>query len=189
MTRTPTVTRTPTSTATVTRTRDAVIHATADKHTDGNPFANADANPVLHEDAVPHAHSVTDADAVADSDRDPDAFEHVNADAHSHTDETRTPTPTHPPSIGPIVTYFGLTTADNWVLTPDDTDAQGHPVFTRPSGFGFFIVIEAKAGTSGRCPQPMFQNSNPSDPTAAGHPDRGESVVGNGCGPGQPGHL
>jgi hypothetical protein len=61
------------------------------------------------------------------------------------------------------VNYFGLTTADNWVLTPDDTDAQGNPVFTRPIGFGFFIVIEARAGTSGLLPQPMFQNSNPSE--------------------------
>jgi hypothetical protein len=61
------------------------------------------------------------------------------------------------------VSYFGLTTADNWPLTPDDTDAQGHPVYTRPVGFGFFIVIEAKKGTSGLLPQPMFQNSNPSE--------------------------
>jgi hypothetical protein len=64
-----------------------------------------------------------------------------------------------------MVNYFGLTTADNWVLTADDTDAQGNPVFTRPSGFGFFIVIEAKVGTSGLLPQPMFQNSqDPSKP-------------------------
>jgi hypothetical protein len=51
------------------------------------------------------------------------------------------------------------------VLTPDDTDAQGHPVYTRYSGFGFFIVIEAKAGTSGLLPKPTFLNSNTSDPT------------------------
>ena len=59
--------------------------------------------------------------------------------------------------------YFGLTTADNWVLTPDDTDAEGNPVYTRPIGFGFFIVIEARPGTSGLLPQPMFQNSDPSE--------------------------
>jgi hypothetical protein len=59
------------------------------------------------------------------------------------------------------VTYFGLTTADNFLLLPDDTDAQGHPVYTRPSGFGFFIVIEAKKGLSGALP--VFPNPSGSD--------------------------
>jgi hypothetical protein len=79
------------------------------------------------------------------------------------------------------VNYFGLTTADNYVLTPDDTDAGGNPVYTRPIGFGFFIVIEARAGTSGALPKPIFSNSNASDPTA--RPDiqlEANQALGNG---------
>ena len=77
--------------------------------------------------------------------------------------------------------FFGLTAADNWVLTPDDTDAEGHPVYTRQSGYGFFIVVEARAGTSGLLPKPIFSNSSTSDPTA--RPDiqmEANQALGNG---------
>jgi hypothetical protein len=83
------------------------------------------------------------------------------------------------------VNYFGLTTADNWVLEPDDWDAQGRPVFIRQSGFGFILVIEAKAGTSGALPKPLFFNSDTSDPTA--RPDiqiESDQALGTGAGQG-----
>lgn len=62
---------------------------------------------------------------------------------------TRTPTrsPTAPP--GPVIRYFGLTRSDDTVLEPSGTTAQGVPIFTRPQGFGFNIVIEAARGPSG----------------------------------------
>ncbi len=62
---------------------------------------------------------------------------------------TRTPTrsPTAPP--GPVIRYFGLTRSDDTVLEPAGTTAQGVPIFARPQGFGFNIIIEAARGPSG----------------------------------------
>ena len=64
---------------------------------------------------------------------------------------TPTATATIPISVGPMITFFGLTWADNSPMTPDSTDAQGNPVYTLGLGqvAGFFIVVEAEAGTSG----------------------------------------
>ena len=45
-----------------------------------------------------------------------------------------------------------MTTPDNHVVTPDTTDDLGRPVYVRPSGAGFFIVIEGKTGSSGAAP-------------------------------------
>ena len=145
---TPTITRTPTRTLTPTKTATATRTPTATK--------------------TPTRTRTPSFTATVTRTRTPSLTPTVTrTPSPSLTPTTsRTPTPTRPPSVGPIVTYFGLTTADNWVLTPDpDPDAQGHPVYTRSSGFGFFIVIEAKAGTSGGLPKPLFLNSNISDPT------------------------
>jgi hypothetical protein len=77
-----------------------------------------------------------------------------------------TPTATLPLTAGPIITFFGLTTADNHVLQPLTTDAQGNPVYVRPTGVGFFIVVESKMGTSKKSPGLKRLNSDPNDPTA-----------------------
>jgi hypothetical protein len=53
---------------------------------------------------------------------------------------------------GPQITYFGITTADNHVIQPDDEDDQGNLVYTRLFGSGFFLVVEAKAGISNSPP-------------------------------------
>lgn len=62
---------------------------------------------------------------------------------------TRTPTrsPTAPP--GPIVRYFGLTRSDDTLVDPSGTTPDGIPIFARPQGFGFNIVVEAARGPSG----------------------------------------
>lgn len=63
---------------------------------------------------------------------------------------TRTPTrsPTAPP--GPVIRFFGLTRSDDTLLEPIGATAQGIPIFQRPQGFGFNIVIEAARGPSGK---------------------------------------
>jgi len=67
---------------------------------------------------------------------------------------TPIPTPTVLPleSAGPEVTHFGLATADDRPLSPDAVDAQGRPVFQRPFGQGMTLIIEARAGLSGKRP-------------------------------------
>jgi hypothetical protein len=74
---------------------------------------------------------------------------------------TPTATATIPISVGPMITFFGLTTADNLLMTPDSTDAQGNPVYTLGPGVqaGFFIVVEAEAGTSGLLPSVQPTNN------------------------------
>ncbi len=65
---------------------------------------------------------------------------------------TATPTPTATPrSFGPEITYFGLATASGRVLEPA-SQVDGLPLFEVPRGYGFRIVIEARAGRSAQSP-------------------------------------
>jgi hypothetical protein len=53
---------------------------------------------------------------------------------------------------GPTITFFGIATADSFVVFPDDVDPLGRPVYTRLRGHGASIVLEAKPGGNGRLP-------------------------------------
>ena len=53
-------------------------------------------------------------------------------------------------TIGPTVTFLGVARADGQPTMPIGTAADGTPVFLRPLGFGFFLVVEAMPGPSGR---------------------------------------
>ena len=75
---------------------------------------------------------------------------------------TVTPTPT---SFGPQITFFGVASAQNLVPTPNGKDAQGRPVYDRPVGAGFFIVVEAMPGSSGQPLGLSTFNSDPQNPT------------------------
>jgi hypothetical protein len=61
---------------------------------------------------------------------------------------TRTITPTPGQDLGPVVLYFGLLQPDD-VVVPPDIDGTV-PVFIRPFGFSFKIVVEAGVGAGGR---------------------------------------
>jgi hypothetical protein len=52
--------------------------------------------------------------------------------------------------IGPTITYMGVARADGSITQPVDTAADGTKIFRRQVGFGFFLVVEAKPGPSGR---------------------------------------
>lgn len=56
---------------------------------------------------------------------------------------TGTPTPTGVP--GPVVSFFGIANANGTLSTPIGTK-NGIPVFARPLGFGFIIVVEGARG-------------------------------------------
>ncbi len=66
------------------------------------------------------------------------------------TTATATPSPTltPTPAMGPDILYFGITNADDSFQAPTGTDAHGIPVYERPFGFGFSLVVEARHGTS-----------------------------------------
>jgi hypothetical protein len=86
---------------------------------------------------------------------------------------TRTPTPTAtvpatptlPVVPGPQITFFGMATASDHVMTPIEVTPQGVPIYARQFGFGFFIVVEAKSGSSRMVPG-IDNSPNPDDPSA-----------------------
>lgn len=80
---------------------------------------------------------------------------------------TATPTPTHTvepqataspapsstpagPAQGPMITYFGITTADNRPIESSGTDSLGRPIFERELGTGLSVIVEAESGLDGR---------------------------------------
>jgi hypothetical protein len=47
---------------------------------------------------------------------------------------------------GPVLTYFGVASADGTLSQPVDSSPQGIPIFERPLGFGFIVVVEGRRG-------------------------------------------
>ena len=62
--------------------------------------------------------------------------------------QTRTPSPTGIP--GADITYVGVVRASDEVVEPSGTTAQGWPIYERPFGFSFSLVVEAKPGSTRR---------------------------------------
>lgn len=62
--------------------------------------------------------------------------------------QTMTPTPSAPQ--GPRVVFFGLARADDTLVEPVGTSPEGYPIYQRPFGAGFSLVVEAAPGPSGR---------------------------------------
>src|SRR5438105_2630109 len=55
-----------------------------------------------------------------------------------------------PPPTGPVVTFLGVTRADDTLVLQSRATNAGVPVFDRPFGSGFRLVVEAKPGVDGR---------------------------------------
>ncbi|MGH7785686.1 MAG: hypothetical protein ACRERC_02410 [Candidatus Binatia bacterium] len=65
---------------------------------------------------------------------------------------TATPTITNTPSNGPRIVFFGVTNADDSLASPSGEGPGGVPIYERPFGFSFSLLIEAKPGPSGLAP-------------------------------------
>jgi hypothetical protein len=50
---------------------------------------------------------------------------------------------------GPLVTFFGVARADDTLVDPIGMTANGVPIFSRPAGVGFSLVIEGRPGPGG----------------------------------------
>jgi hypothetical protein len=61
-----------------------------------------------------------------------------------------TPSPTATPAadIGPVITFLGVLRPDDTLTDPSGTTPEGVPIYDRPFGFGFSIVVEAALGLS-----------------------------------------
>lgn len=66
---------------------------------------------------------------------------------------------------GPVITYFGVSRSDDIALQPDTFDELGRPVYIRPLGSGFSLVIEARPGVTGRQPGSFAFDYDANDPS------------------------
>lgn len=83
------------------------------------------------------------------------------SDTHTPTaTRTITLTPSVTPTLGPgaNIGFIGILRADNTLVDPAGTDAEGRVVFERPTGSGFVIVVEAERGTNNRIPGELSYN-------------------------------
>lgn len=88
----------------------------------------------------------------------------ANADGHvSAADLTAIVRIFAPPAEGPVVSYLGLATPDGRPLTPVAI-FLGRPVFWRPVGSGFQLVVEGRAGANGQRPGSVVFAADPRDP-------------------------
>jgi hypothetical protein len=76
---------------------------------------------------------------------------------------TRTPTATLPPE--PVITYFGLTRADDTIIDPVAVTGDGTLIFERFFGSGFSIVVEGRRGGTNAQLDANTLNWNPFSPT------------------------
>lgn len=76
---------------------------------------------------------------------------------------TATPTATVPPE--PRIVYFGLVRADDQIVPATGTTPEGWPVYERPFGSGFSIVLEAQPGGAGTALGLSTFQWNPGDPS------------------------
>lgn len=76
---------------------------------------------------------------------------------------TKTPTPTRRP--GADISFFGLVRPNDRVITPNGTTPEGIPIFERPFGYGFTVVVEGKRGPNNRPIGTSAFDSNPFDPS------------------------
>lgn len=133
-TRTPSITRTPSKTGTVTRTASNTRTTTATRTTTRSRTATNTRPPTVTR-TPPATTTITLTPSVTRT-RTP----------------SRTPTATIPRPFGPQILFFGIANADNVVRTPVGETEDGKPIFDFPNNFGFIIVAEARAGTSGALP-------------------------------------
>lgn len=71
-----------------------------------------------------------------------------------------TPTPTPPTgstTVGPTITYFGLAQADGKAKPSSGTYSDGSKVYSNAFGGGYYLIVEAVAGTSGKAPGTLLK--------------------------------
>jgi len=67
-------------------------------------------------------------------------------------------TPTGTPAgtaSGPIISYLGISTADDRPITSFENDSAGRPIFARELGTGLNLIVEVRPGPDGRAPGTM----------------------------------
>jgi len=168
ITQTPTTTRTPTITGTPSRTGSPTRTGTPTRS--GTPTRTASRTPTSTRTVTPTptasiTRTPTASRTPSRSPTPPNTPTVSRTPTISPTPTvSRTPTPTIPIGPGPVITFFGLTNASNFLLDEVETLPDGTKVFLRPSGSQFFVVVEARPGLSGRQPSTNLVNANANIP-------------------------
>jgi hypothetical protein len=76
---------------------------------------------------------------------------------------TSTATVTRTPAPGPAITFFGVLLADDSVQPPSGQTRDGIPIYQRPSGFGFSLVVEARESRPASPPLVSYTSGGPPD--------------------------
>jgi len=114
------------------------------------------ATPTITRTPVPPTPSPTRSPVTPTRSAPPQATSTATRTGNPTLTVTRTPSATHPsptPTLsgprGPVITFFGLTRADDTLADISATTPDHVPIYARPSGNGFSIVVEGKPGASG----------------------------------------
>lgn len=185
-TRTPTWTRTASPTQTLTRTpsptRTATPPASGSPSPTRTPSRAATSGSITPATRTPTRAPEASVTATRTGTRTPTPLPTTSTPTR-----TRTPTPSASPTSGvprgPRVVFFGVVRADDELALPeppvDPNDPSEIPVYRRPFGSGFSLVVEARPGLSGRtvgtsaynpggCPDLQIQVTRPlGEPTDA----------------------
>lgn len=78
---------------------------------------------------------------------------------------TRTRTPTIDLPFGPYITHFGLAKADGRIEEPSGMTVDLIPIYHRPVGSGFLIIVEARRGSGNRPIGTQLFRSDPENPS------------------------
>lgn len=172
--RTPTQTRTATSLVTPSRTPASPTMATpTNTHATSSATATAAASPTLTPilSATRTAPRPGTSTPTTTPTRTPTTQAPPSATATRSPTVTRTPTPlptvTRTPTstrtrtatrtatltpagpTGPVITFFGITRADDTLVKSSGTTPDGVPIYQRLTGAGFSLVVEGRPGPSG----------------------------------------
>lgn len=161
VTRTPTRSATPTATPTSTRTRTQTRTPTQTGTATASPTASQ----------TPTASRTRTASSTPTESRTPTITR----------TPTQTRTPSNTPRPGAEVTFLGLTRPDDTLVEPVGVSPQGYPIFDRPLGFSFSIVVEGRPISPLRGMGESAFRWDPGDPTV--RPDL-EVIVSNPLGNG-----
>lgn len=154
----------PSSTATLTRTATRTPTATGTRTTTGTPAATATRTPtatgtITRTGTVTRTGTATGTTTPTRTDTVTRTPSRTGTATRTATitlsptitrtpTQTWTPTPTGRP--GADITYVGLVRANDEVVPPSGTTAEGWPIYERPFGFSFSLLVEAKPGPSRR---------------------------------------
>jgi hypothetical protein len=70
-----------------------------------------------------------------------------------------------------VITFFGLTRADDTLVDPSGTTAGGIPIFSRSVGSGFSLVIEGMPGPHSVCSSGRVCGTTAYEPDLSSFPD------------------